>query len=158
MGSSADDGLDVRLTASVGVATLPDVAASAEELIRRPTGDVPGKDPARTRASRTACWSATEATPDRGAGRHVRSISVALQRQGVAPLSLRSVFSLFSSDLAIDLGTANTLRVRPRQGHRRQRAVDRRDQQGERPRRGRRAGTPRRCSAARPATSWRSSR
>lgn len=28
------DGLDVRLTASVGVATLPDVAASAEELIR----------------------------------------------------------------------------------------------------------------------------
>jgi diguanylate cyclase (GGDEF)-like protein len=28
------DGLDVRLTASVGVATLPDVAGSAEELIR----------------------------------------------------------------------------------------------------------------------------
>ncbi len=28
------DGLDIRLTASVGVATLPDVAASAEELIR----------------------------------------------------------------------------------------------------------------------------
>jgi len=28
------DGLEVRLTASVGVATLPDVAASAEELIR----------------------------------------------------------------------------------------------------------------------------
>jgi len=28
-----DDGLDLRLTASVGVATLPDVAASAEELI-----------------------------------------------------------------------------------------------------------------------------
>jgi len=28
-----DDGLDVRLTASVGVATLPDVAASAEELV-----------------------------------------------------------------------------------------------------------------------------
>jgi diguanylate cyclase (GGDEF)-like protein len=30
----AADGLDVRLTASVGVATLPDVAASAEELVR----------------------------------------------------------------------------------------------------------------------------
>jgi diguanylate cyclase (GGDEF)-like protein len=30
----ASDGLDVRLTASVGVATLPDVAASAEELIK----------------------------------------------------------------------------------------------------------------------------
>ena len=28
------DGLTVRLTASVGVATLPDVAGSAEELIR----------------------------------------------------------------------------------------------------------------------------
>jgi diguanylate cyclase (GGDEF)-like protein len=28
------DGLDVRLTASVGVATLPDVAASAEELVK----------------------------------------------------------------------------------------------------------------------------
>jgi diguanylate cyclase (GGDEF)-like protein len=30
----ASDGLNVRLTASVGVATLPDVAASAEELIK----------------------------------------------------------------------------------------------------------------------------
>ena len=30
----ASDGLDVRLTASVGVATLPDVAASADELIK----------------------------------------------------------------------------------------------------------------------------
>jgi diguanylate cyclase (GGDEF)-like protein len=30
----AGDGLDVRLTASVGVATLPDVAASADELVR----------------------------------------------------------------------------------------------------------------------------
>ena len=30
----SDDGLDGRLTASVGVATLPDVAASAEELIK----------------------------------------------------------------------------------------------------------------------------
>jgi diguanylate cyclase (GGDEF)-like protein len=30
----AGDGLDVRLTASIGVATLPDVAGSAEELIR----------------------------------------------------------------------------------------------------------------------------
>jgi diguanylate cyclase (GGDEF)-like protein len=30
----AGDGLSLRLTASVGVATLPDVAASAEELVR----------------------------------------------------------------------------------------------------------------------------
>ena len=30
----AGDGLNLRLTASVGVATLPDVAASAEELVR----------------------------------------------------------------------------------------------------------------------------
>src|SRR5437762_24290 len=30
----ADDGLDIRLTASVGVATLPDVAASADELVQ----------------------------------------------------------------------------------------------------------------------------
>ena len=28
------DGLNIRLTASVGVATLPDVAASAEELVQ----------------------------------------------------------------------------------------------------------------------------
>ena len=28
------DRLDVRLTASVGIATLPDVAASAEELVQ----------------------------------------------------------------------------------------------------------------------------
>ena len=30
----AGDGLDIRLTASVGVATLPDVAASADELVQ----------------------------------------------------------------------------------------------------------------------------
>jgi diguanylate cyclase (GGDEF)-like protein len=30
----ADDGFNMRLTASIGVATLPDVAASAEELLR----------------------------------------------------------------------------------------------------------------------------
>ena len=30
----ADDGLDVRLTISVGIATLPDTAQSAEELLR----------------------------------------------------------------------------------------------------------------------------
>ena len=30
----AADGLDVRLTVSVGVATLPDAASSAEELVR----------------------------------------------------------------------------------------------------------------------------
>ena len=30
----ADDGLDIHLTVSVGVATLPDVAASAEELVQ----------------------------------------------------------------------------------------------------------------------------
>jgi len=30
----ADEGLDIRLTASVGVATLPDVAGTAEELIK----------------------------------------------------------------------------------------------------------------------------
>jgi len=30
----ASDGLDIRLTASIGVATLPDVAASAEELVK----------------------------------------------------------------------------------------------------------------------------
>ena len=30
----AGDGLRIRLTASVGVATLPDVASTAEELVR----------------------------------------------------------------------------------------------------------------------------
>ena len=30
----AGDGLDIHLTGSVGVATLPDVAASAEELVQ----------------------------------------------------------------------------------------------------------------------------
>ena len=37
-GFLADDGLDMRLTTSVGVATLPDVAASAEELIQAADG------------------------------------------------------------------------------------------------------------------------
>jgi hypothetical protein len=55
-------------------------------------------------------------------------------------LSLRSLFSLFSSDLAIDLGTANTCVYARGQGHRRQRALDRGHQQGERPHRGRRPG------------------
>jgi diguanylate cyclase (GGDEF)-like protein len=34
----ADDGLEIHLTVSVGVATLPDVAASAEELIKAADG------------------------------------------------------------------------------------------------------------------------
>jgi diguanylate cyclase (GGDEF)-like protein len=33
-GFLTEDGLNVRLTASVGVAALPDVAASAEELLK----------------------------------------------------------------------------------------------------------------------------
>ena len=45
----ASDGLDIQLTASVGVATLPDVAASAEELIKAAdTAMYRVKDPART--------------------------------------------------------------------------------------------------------------
>ena len=45
----AGDGLDIRLTASVGVATLPDVAASAEELMQAAdTAMYRVKDAART--------------------------------------------------------------------------------------------------------------
>ena len=47
-------------------------------------------------------------------------------------MNLRSLFSLFSSDLAIDLGTANTLVFAKGKGHRRQRALDRRHQQEQR--------------------------
>ena len=46
--------------------------------------------------------------------------------------NLRSLFSMFSSDLAIDLGTANTLVYAQGQGHRRQRAFHRRHQQDHR--------------------------
>ena len=37
-GFLADDGFDIRLTTSVGVATLPDVAASADELLKAADG------------------------------------------------------------------------------------------------------------------------
>ena len=80
------DGLDIHLTVSVGVATLPDVAASTEGLHPgRRRGDVPRQGP----RARTASTSRASGSED-------------------ADLSLRSLFSLFSSDLAIDLGTANT--------------------------------------------------
>ncbi len=45
----AEDGLNIHLTASVGVATLPDVAASAEELVQAAdTAMYQVKDRART--------------------------------------------------------------------------------------------------------------
>jgi rod shape-determining protein MreB len=55
-------------------------------------------------------------------------------------LSLRSLFSLFSSDLAIDLGTANTCVYARGKGIVVNEPVDRRDQQGQRPHRGGRQG------------------
>ena len=51
--------------------------------------------------------------------------------------NLRSLFSIFSSDLAIDLGTANTLVYARGQGHRGQRALHRGHQQEHRRSRGR---------------------
>ena len=50
--------------------------------------------------------------------------------------NLRSLFSMFSSDLAIDLGTANTLVYARGQGHRGQRAFHRGHQQEHRRSRG----------------------
>ena len=82
------DRLDVRLTASVGIATLPDVAASAEELVQ-------AADRAMYRVKASGKNGIQIAARDR-------------PRQGVTRLAFRSISSLFSSDLAIDLGTANT--------------------------------------------------
>ena len=78
------EGLMLRTTASVGIATLPDAATSVEGLIRAADqGDVSRQGTRQERYRN-------------------RVIGVA------ARMSLRSLFSLFSSDLAIDLGTANT--------------------------------------------------
>ena len=79
------DGLDIHLTVSVGVATLPDVAASTEGLIQ-------------------AADEAMYHVKDHGKN----GIYIAGSGSEERTLSLRSLFSLFSSDLAIDLGTANT--------------------------------------------------
>mgnify|MGYP003694288553 CR=1 FL=1 len=65
---------------------------------------------------------------------------------------------VFSNDLAIDLGTANTCVFARGRGDRPQRAVDRRLQQRQRHRSRRSATKRRRCSGARPATSPPSSR
>jgi hypothetical protein len=70
--------------------------------------------------------------------------------------NMRSLYSVFSSDLAIDLGTANTL-VYARQGHRGERAFHRGPQQEHK-----RGGSGRqgaeRCSGERPGISSPSSR
>ena len=123
----AADGLDIRLTVSVGVATLPDVAASAEELVQaadeamyrvKESGRTVFRPPSY-RPIINSCRSvvdgrsaagivhrmATHCTRPDAVG-HVRRLT-RTPRQG-ASLSLRSMLSLFSSDLAIDLGTANT--------------------------------------------------
>ena len=84
----ASDGLSIHLTASIGVATLPDVAASAEELLR---------------AADVAMYRVKDAGKN---GIHIAQEASGLLRS--FDLALGSFFSLFSSDLAIDLGTANT--------------------------------------------------
>ena len=90
------DGLDVRLTVSVGVATLPDVAASAEELMQG------GRHRHVQRQGQGRNGVALAPGPT------CRRTRPAFCQTKEFTLSLRSVFSLFSSDLAIDLGTANT--------------------------------------------------
>ena len=52
----AADGLDVRLTVSVGVATLPNAASSAEELVR-------AADEARYRVKETGKDGVSVANP-----------------------------------------------------------------------------------------------
>jgi len=68
-------------------------------------------------------------------------------------MNLRSLFSLFSSDLAIDLGTANTLVFAKGKGIvvNEPSIVAINKNNGEVEAVGRK---PRRCSVARPATSW----
>ena len=76
-------------------------------------------------------------------------------------MNLRSIanLSFLSNDLAIDLGTANTLVYVKGKGIVVSRAVDRRGQQGRRGKvRGRRQGGQGDARAARPATSWPSAR
>ena len=65
---------------------------------------------------------------------------------------------MFSNDLAVDLGTANTLVYVRGEGHRAQRAFGRRHPPGRSLGPGGRRQRPRRCWAARPATSSRSGR
>jgi diguanylate cyclase (GGDEF)-like protein len=47
----AGDGLDIHLTVSVGVATLPDVAASADELMQAADKAIPGQGRRKKRHS-----------------------------------------------------------------------------------------------------------
>ena len=167
----------LRLTASVGVATLPDVAPRPRNWSRGRRRDVQGEGPGQERdrdgrrverpaerltAStssryRTArapasardlrgCGPGRESFPAAsrpGSGCSFRAparLPTASSTRSIS-LSLRSIFSLFSSDLAIDLGTANTCVYARGQGHRGQRALDRRHQQDHRPGRGGRQGS-----------------
>ena len=53
----AGDGLDIHLTASVGVATLPDAAASAEELVQAACLPDPALYAPEDTKHRLGCWS-----------------------------------------------------------------------------------------------------
>ena len=113
----------VRLTASVGIATLPDVATSAEELVR---------------AADTAMYQVKELGQER------RACLATAGRGCSSPFctwDLVRCLCRFSSQRPRHRPRdGQHLRLRARQGHRRQRAVDRRHQQGQRPGRG---GRPR---------------
>ncbi len=91
-------GADVRLTVSVGVATVtrPTLFGRRPDPYRR-RGDVLGQ---AARPQRDSCQRAAAAGGCRP--------SAGAQQEEYHRVSLRSLFSLFSSDLAIDLGTANT--------------------------------------------------
>ena len=129
------DGLDIHLTVSVGVATLPDVAASTEGLIQAADEAMyhvkeHGKNgiyiagsgsEERIVESTVTVFTVLERSGDRPRdGQHLRLRARARASSSTSPRSWRSTRS-----------TAGSKRS---------------------------ARTPRRCSAARPATSWRSSR
>ena len=96
---------------SVGVATLPDVAMSADGLIQAADEAMYWvKD--RGKNGIHVAVESQSADSDRGmrslkAPRHTHALFASSDCKECS-LSLRSLFSLFSSDLAIDLGTANT--------------------------------------------------
>ena len=93
----AGDGLKLRLTVSVGVATLPDVAASAEELVR-------AADIAMYRVKESGKNGVRIANADRPA-LHGSAYGTYSE---IRNMGLGSFLSFLSTDLAIDLGTANT--------------------------------------------------
>ena len=137
----ARDGLSVHLTASIGVATLPDVAGSAEELMQAAdTAMYRVKD-----AGKNGIHIAWQERTDGSRAEEMRTLSFGrCFRCSRATWRSTSARPTPASTRAARASSSTSRRSSPST---RSTAASRRS-----------ARTPRRCSAARPATSWRSSR